>query len=172
MVPKIVGFAILKPFRWRMGVGRRVEKLVAVPRPGRGSGFRLAIPDDAGDDQVRVVQGRAERRRQGVAQLPPLVNYAGVSRIEMARKGIGPGKRFQEPRKARPVEGQVREIFGEGSLQVHVGQVGRRPVPRPRDEQDVGVRVEDEPVEMGVHQIDPRRRPPMTQETVLDVHRF
>ena len=51
--------------------GSRVEELGAVPRGGGRTGLRLAVADDAGDDQVRIVEGRAERRRQRIAQLAP-----------------------------------------------------------------------------------------------------
>ena len=50
--------------RQHAAVAGRVEELVAVPAGGERPGLRLAVADDAGDDQVRVV----ERGPVGVAQ--------------------------------------------------------------------------------------------------------
>jgi hypothetical protein len=36
-------------------VGGRIEKLVGMPRRGKRSGFRLAIADNAGGDEIGVV---------------------------------------------------------------------------------------------------------------------
>src|SRR5262249_35849700 len=70
-------------------VADRVEELVAVPAGGEWSGFGLAIADDAGDNQVRVVEGRAVGVRQGVAQLPALVHGTGCLRGNVAGNPAG-----------------------------------------------------------------------------------
>ena len=45
--------------RKNRAIARRVQKLVGVPTGGQRAGFRLAIADDAGDDQIRIVEGSA-----------------------------------------------------------------------------------------------------------------
>ncbi len=45
-------------------VSRRIEELVRVPRRGERPGLGLAIADDAGDDQVRIVERRAVGMRE------------------------------------------------------------------------------------------------------------
>ena len=40
-------------------VGRRVQELVGMPARRQRSGLRLAVADDAGDDQVGIVEGGA-----------------------------------------------------------------------------------------------------------------
>ena len=47
--------------RQHRAVGDRIEKFVGMPCRGEGSGFRLAIADDTGDDQARIVEHRPER---------------------------------------------------------------------------------------------------------------
>lgn len=42
-------------------VADRIEKLIRLPRRRERACFRLAVTDDAGDDQIRVVEGRTER---------------------------------------------------------------------------------------------------------------
>ena len=68
-----------------------VEKLVAVPARGQRAGLGLAVADDGGDDQVGVVEGRAKRVAQAIAQLAPLVNRA--RRLGRHVAGNPPGKR-------------------------------------------------------------------------------
>lgn len=67
-----------------------VEELVRVPGRGERPRLRLAVADDAGHQEVRVVEGGAVRVRQGVAQLAALVDRAGVSGATWL--GTPPGK--------------------------------------------------------------------------------
>ena len=57
-------------------VGRRIEKFVGMPRRGKWSGFRLAIADDARDHETRIVEGRAERMAERIAELAAFVDRA------------------------------------------------------------------------------------------------
>ena len=45
--------------RKNRAIARGIQKLVGVPTGGKRAGFRLAVADDAGDDQIRIVEGRA-----------------------------------------------------------------------------------------------------------------
>ena len=71
-------------------VSGRIEELVAVPAGCEGSGLRLAVADDTGDDQVRVVERRPIGVAQGVPKLAPLVNAA--RRLGATWLGMPPGK--------------------------------------------------------------------------------
>src|SRR5438552_9532546 len=55
---------------------RRIEKLVGMPRSGERSGFRLAIADDAGDDEIGIIEHRPERMTERITQLAALVDRA------------------------------------------------------------------------------------------------
>ena len=48
-----------------------------MPARGQRPGLRLAVADDAEDDEIRVVEGRAEGVDEGVAELAALVDRAG-----------------------------------------------------------------------------------------------
>src|SRR5664279_3812293 len=65
-------------------VADRVEELGGVPGGGQWSGLGLAITDHARHDQVRVVESRAERVAQGIAELAALVDRAWRRRGDMA----------------------------------------------------------------------------------------
>ena len=47
--------------RQHRAVSCRIKKLVRMPRRGQRSGFRLAIADHAGDDEIGIVEHRPER---------------------------------------------------------------------------------------------------------------
>ena len=71
--------------RQHRAVGRRVEELVRVPARRQRAGLRLAVADDAGDDQIGIVERRAVGVRQRIAQLAALVDRAGRLRRDVAR---------------------------------------------------------------------------------------
>src|SRR5262245_60960605 len=70
-------------------VARRVEELVAVPASGQRAGLRLAVTDDAGNDQVRVVEGGAEGVAQRVTEFTAFVDAAGRFRGDVAGDAAG-----------------------------------------------------------------------------------
>src|SRR5712691_8381759 len=57
-------------------IGGRIEKFVRMPGRCQGSGFRLAIADHAGDDEIGIVERRPERMAERIAQLAALVDRA------------------------------------------------------------------------------------------------
>jgi hypothetical protein len=71
-------------------VGRRVEELVAVPAGGERAGLGLAVADDAGDDQVGIV----ERRAEGVAEAR-LSSLCCFSMLEFMPESVPSRRVFQ-----------------------------------------------------------------------------
>jgi hypothetical protein len=61
-----------------------------VPTGGEGTGFRLAVNDDATDDQIGIIEGHSIRMCQRMAKLAALVNGAGGFRRYMT--GIPQGQ--------------------------------------------------------------------------------
>ena len=55
-------------------VGEGVEKFVRMPTGRQRAGFRFTIAHDTGNEQVRIIERRAERMLQRVTQLATLVN--------------------------------------------------------------------------------------------------
>ena len=62
--------------RQHHAIGQRIQELVGMPARGERPGFGFAIADDAGHDQVRVVERGAERVRKRIAQLAAFVDRA------------------------------------------------------------------------------------------------
>src|SRR5687768_2349705 len=62
--------------RQHAAVAGRVQELIAVPARGERPGLGLAVADDAGNDQVWVVEGGPVGVAQGVAELAALMDTA------------------------------------------------------------------------------------------------
>ena len=63
-----------------------------MPRRGQRSRFRLAVTDDAGDNQLRIVEYGAERMAERIAQLAAFVNRARTFRRGVAGNATGKRK--------------------------------------------------------------------------------
>ena len=87
--------------RQHRAVAGGVEELVAVPAGSQGTGLRLAIADDARDDQIRVVERRAVGVGQGVAELAAFMDGAGSFRRGVAGDAAGEGELREQPLQAR-----------------------------------------------------------------------
>ena len=75
--------------RQHRAVGGRIEKFIGMPRRRQRSGLRFAVADDAGDDQIGIVEHRAERMAERITQFAALVNRTRAS--GEAWLGIPPG---------------------------------------------------------------------------------
>jgi hypothetical protein len=93
-------------------IARGIEELVGVPTGGEGTSFRLAVTDDATDDQIWIVEGRSIRMCQRIAKLAAFVNGAGGFRRYMTGNSIGPGKLTKQPVQAVPAALDGRIAFG------------------------------------------------------------
>ena len=60
-------------------VACRIEKLITVPTGGERPRFGLAVANNAGNDQVRVIEGGTEGVAQAVAKFASFVDRSGVS---------------------------------------------------------------------------------------------
>src|SRR3546814_18566162 len=78
--------------REHRAVADGVEELVRVPGGGKRTGLRLAVTDDAGDHDVRVVERRSEDVGQRVAELSALVDRTRPLRRDVARDAAGEGE--------------------------------------------------------------------------------
>ena len=76
--------AVQMQHRQHRAVASRIEELVRVPRGRQRPGFRLAVADHDGDDQVRVVECRAVGVRDRIAEFAAFVDRAGRLRRAMA----------------------------------------------------------------------------------------
>ena len=60
-----------------------------MPARRQRSGLRLAVADDAGDDQIGIVEGRAVGMREGIAEFAAFMDRARRLRRDVARDAAG-----------------------------------------------------------------------------------
>ncbi len=147
----------------------RIEELVGVPARRHRAGLGLAVADDAGDDQARVVEGRAVGMRHRIAKLAALVDRARRLRRDVARNAAGERELGEEPLHPLLVLRHVGINLAVGSLEIRVGDQRRTAVTRAGDIDHVEVVLPDQPVEVRVNEVEAWRRAPMAEQTRLDV---
>ena len=155
--------------RQHAAVAGRVEELVAVPAGGERPGLGLAVADDAGDDQVRVVERGPVGVAQGVAELAALVDAAGRLRGDVAGDAAGEAELLEQPLHPLGVLADVRIDLAVGAFEVGVGDQRRAAVPRADDVDHVQVIALDDPVEVDAEHVQARRRAPVAEQPRLDV---
>jgi hypothetical protein len=150
-------------------VADRVEKLVRVPARGQGPGLRLAVPDDAADDEVGVVERRSVGVRQRVPELASLVDRPGRLRSHVGGDPAGEGELPEEPAQPLLVVADLRVHLGVCPLEVGVGDRRRASVAGAHHIDGVQIPLADHPVQMRVHEVQPGSRSPVADQAWLHV---
>ena len=117
--------------RQHRAVADRVEKLVRMPGGRQRPRLGLAVADDTGDDEIGIVERRAEGMRQGIAQLAALVDRARDIGRAVARDAAGKGELLEQALHARGVARHVRGKARYSYLPARCWRPAR--VPRGRD---------------------------------------
>ena len=78
-------------------IARGIEKLVGVPTRGQRARFRLAVADDAGHDQIRIVERRAIGMDQGISQFTAFMDRPRRFRCDMTGDAVRPGELAKQP---------------------------------------------------------------------------
>lgn len=149
----------------------RVEELVRMPGRGERSGLRLAVADDAGDQQTGVVEGGSIGVGECVSQLPALVNGPRRLRCHMARHAAGEGELPEQCAHARSVPRDAGVGLGVGALKPGVGEDGGAAVARTPDAQGVEGTLLDHAVQVGVDEVQTGRCAPVAEQPRFDVLR-
>ena len=155
--------------RQHRAVARRVQELVGVPAGGQRPGFRLAVADDAGDDQIRIVEGRAIGMQQRIAQFAALVDGAGRFRRHVAGDPVGPGELAEQTQHAAPAALDGGIALGVRAFQIGLRHDPRPPWPGPMTYIMFRSCVLDQPVEVDIEEVQSRRRPPVAKQPRFDM---
>jgi hypothetical protein len=142
--------------RQHRAVACGVEEAHALPRAFERTGLGFAVADDAGDDEVRVVERRAERVHERVAELAALVDRSGGRHRHVAGHAAGRGELAEEAVHAPLVLRHVGVDLAVRALEVDVGQDRGAAVAGSCDVEHVGSGAADEPVEVHVEQAQAR----------------
>ena len=102
-------------------VDGRTQKACRVPARRQGTGLGLPVADDACDQQIGIVEGRAEGMGERVAELAALVDRTGRLGCGVARDAAGKRELAKQLAHAVGVRGDVGVALGVGALEVRVG---------------------------------------------------
>ena len=150
-------------------IARRIQKLVRMPRGRQRPRFRLAVADHARHGQRGIVEYRAERMAQRVAELAALVNRSRSIRRGVARDAAGKGELREQALEARLILAHVRVNLAVRTLEIGAADHRRPAVPGTRYVDHVEVVFLDDAVQMRVDEILPGRRAPVAEQHPLDV---
>src|SRR6516225_5740199 len=150
-------------------VARRVQKLVGVPARRERSRFRFPIPHDATHEQVRVVESRAIRVRERIAEFTALVNRSGSFRSHVTWNSAREGELFEQFLQALFGLRNVRIDFAIGAFKVGVGYQPGAAMSGPGNVNDIEIELFDQAVQVNVDEVQPRSSSPMAEKPRLDV---
>ena len=142
-----------------------------MPARGHRACLRLAVTDDARDEQLRVVECGAECVGERVSELAAFVDRTGCLWSGVTRNTAREGELPEELPHAVDVLPDVGVALAVRSLEVRLRHVRRTSVTGTRDEDRIELPLANRPIEVHVHEIQPRRRPEVTEQTGLDVLR-
>ncbi len=155
--------------RQHRAVAGRVDELGAVPAASQRPRLGLPVADHAEDGEIGRVQRGPVRVQQRVAELAALVERPRRLRRAMTGHAARVGELVEEGGHARLVRSDVAEQLGEGALQPGAGVRARPAVPGAGDEDRIQVALDDQPVGVGVHQVEPGNRAEVAEQPRLDV---
>ena len=153
--------------RQHRAVAHRVEELVRMPGGRERPGLGLAVADDAGDDQIRVVERRAVGVRHHIAELAAFVDRARRFGRRVARDAAGKRELLEQLLHPFRVQRDVRVELAVRALEPGVRHQRRPAVARAAEVDHVQVVALDRAVQVRVDEVQARRRSPMPEQARL-----
>ena len=155
--------------RQHRAVARRAQEFVGVPARRERPRLGLAVADDRRDEEPRVVERRAERVRERVAELAALVQGAGHLGRDVARDAAWERELLEQALHPDAVERDARIELAVGALEVGVRDGGGPAVTGTGDVDAVEVVRADHSVEVREDEVEAGRRAPVPEQARLDV---
>ena len=141
--------------------------------PGRRERARLglAVADDAGDDQPRVVERRAEGVAQRIAELAALVDRTRRGGRHVARNAAREGELGEQLLQPILILADVGIDLAVAALEIGVGHQRRAAMAGAGDVEHVEIVRFDHPVQVDVDEVLTRRGAPMPHHQRLDMRK-
>ena len=140
-----------------------------VSRGCQRAGLRLAVTDNYGCDQVRVIQHRTEAVRQRITKLAALVDGAWGLRGNVAGNAARERKLLEQALHALGVLADVRVNLAVSALEIGVRHEEIAAVTRTGQQDHIQIILLDDAVQMNVNQVLTGHRAPVTDDLLLDV---
>ncbi|MCY1234206.1 hypothetical protein D9M72_467800 [compost metagenome] len=152
-------------------VSHGVQEVVRVPAGRQRPGFGLAVTDHDGGNQLGIVEDGPVGVRQGIPEFTALANGARSLGSRVAGDAARVGELPEQLRKPRFIVAHVAVDLRVGALQPSIGHYRGTAVAGPGDEQHLLPVPPDDPVEVGVDEVEPGGGAPVAQEPGLGVLR-
>src|SRR5919198_315629 len=152
-------------------VGTRIQELGRMPARGERARLGLSVADNAGDDQVGVVECSAERMRERVAELAAFVDRAGRLGRGVARDSARKRELAEQLPQALFVLRHMRIELAVRAFEVGIRDDSRATMAWTRDVDRVQVAGADCAVDVDVDKVEARRRAEVTEQPRLHVLR-
>ena len=140
-----------------------------MPAGSERAGLGLAIADDAGDDQIGIVESGSVGVAQSVAQLAPFVNAARRLGGHVAGNSAGKTELLEQLLHPFGVLANIRIELAMCPFEIGMRHERRAAVPGTDDIDHVQVIFFDDPIEMHAEHVEAGRRAPMAEQPRLDV---
>ena len=150
-------------------IGGGIEEFVGVPAGGERAGLRFAVADDAGDDEIGIVECRAIGVHKRVAELAAFVDGAGSFRRDVAGDSVGPAELAEEALDAVAILLDVGVDLGVGAFKIGVRHDAGTAVSGTDDVDHVEVAFSDEAIPVDVEEVEAGGGAPVAEQARLDV---
>jgi hypothetical protein len=153
-------------------VGAGAQELRSVPARRERPRLRLAVTDDARDQQVGIVERRAERVRERVAELAAFVDRARGLGRGVTRNAARERELAEEDLQTVLVERHMRIELAVRAFEIRIGNHAWSAVAGAGDVDGIEITRADGAVEMHVDEIEAGGRAEMAEQPGLDVLRL
>jgi hypothetical protein len=155
--------------RQHRSIRHRIEKLIGMPGSRHWTGLSLAIPNNAGDDEVWIVERRTICVRERVAEFATFMDRARSLRRRMARDTAWKTELLKQALHADRVGRNKRINFGIGSLKPDISNEARPAMARSRNIDHIEIARFDHAIEVDVDEVEAGCRSPVAKQAGLDV---
>ncbi len=114
-------------------IANGIQEFIRVPGCCKRTGLGFAVSYRDSNDEIRIVECRSVRMRDGIAQFAAFVNRAGCFRRTVRADPAGKRKLLKELEQASFIATLIGINLGVVAFKVAVGQSCRRAVARARD---------------------------------------
>ena len=149
-------------------VGLCIQELVGMPCSCKRTGLSLAVADDHGSDQIRVIKGSAERMRDGITKLTALVDGTGRLRCHVAGDTAGEGELLIQSLQSFDILRNVGIYFAVSTLKVRVCHKEISAVARSGDQDHVQIILIDRTIHVRIDEVLSGNGSPVTYDLLLD----
>jgi hypothetical protein len=150
-------------------VAEGIEELVGVPRRGQRPCLGFPVANDAGDEQIGIVEDGTEGVGQRVTELAALVHRARRLGSVVAGNSTRKRELLEQAPHPRLVTGDLGIDLAIGPLEPRVGHHARPTVARAGDEHHVQIARHDRPIEVRVDEVESGCGPEVPEQARLDV---